>query len=340
MVNENQPYLGRKHSRSTLYVVLFLAFFSQSLWAQEPEFTLYEYSPLYLNPANTGNFDGNWRASIIYRNQWSAAVDGFISPGASFDARFRLLGQKLAAGLYFINDASGIGGLTYNKVYASIALEKKISENTFIVAAQGGYVSGKVNSWYGWNPATRDFDAPSGEDNLEKSAYPDLNLGITWKRKIGITRNQAGIAVNHLNTPNVSFFSGGTEKESIRIGFFGQSQVDINDKIFVKPGVVYVSKNASTFTLLGSDFGYKLQGRSRVKQVFGGVYLRNGLLESIDAVSIRGGVTAGQIDIAVNYDVTMSNIKQPGNMGAFEVAIIYRSFGLVLNSYSIPCERF
>jgi hypothetical protein len=28
------------------------------------------------------------------------------------------------------------------------------------------------------------------------------------------------------------------------------------------------------------------------------------------------------------------------NLGAFEVAIIYRIVGVVLNSYSIPCERY
>jgi hypothetical protein len=37
---------------------------------QDIHFSQYYASPLSLNPANTGNYDGDWRLMNSYRQQW------------------------------------------------------------------------------------------------------------------------------------------------------------------------------------------------------------------------------------------------------------------------------
>jgi len=52
-----------------LTLLLFPGIVSVSL-AQDPNFSQFFASPLTLNPALTGKFDGNFRLAGNYRNQW------------------------------------------------------------------------------------------------------------------------------------------------------------------------------------------------------------------------------------------------------------------------------
>jgi type IX secretion system PorP/SprF family membrane protein len=336
-----KPYRYLPLRRSIFIYILLTVIGFPELNAQETQYSLFEYSPLYLNPANTGNYKGNWRASLIYRNQWAAGANAFTTTTAGFDAKFRLFRQKLAAGLFVLNDESGIGGLNYNKIYGSIAIEKEFAKNIFSLALQAGFVSGKINSWMVWDPVTRDYTAPNGEANFGESvSYPDIVVGVLWKRQIGILEPEAGISLAHLNSPKNSFFGSGEEKESIRLNLNGRVKLKLSDELFLMPAILYSGKNSVSLTQAGTDIGFRFLGTSSVKQVFAGVYLRNGIIESMEALSLRAGTTVGRMDIAFNYDIAMSDLSKSGNMGAFEIAVVYRSTGLVLNSYSIPCERY
>jgi hypothetical protein len=103
-----------------------------------------------------------------------------------------------------------------------------------------------------------------------------------------------------------------------------------------------MNKDNSSLTILGANFGYNLLGSiSRVKQVFGGIYLRNGVFNDLDSYSAILGTTIGRLDIAFSYDVNVSTFgESAGKMGAYEISFIYRNFRTLLNTYSIPCERY
>src|SRR3954464_2337653 len=54
--------------------------------AQDPNFSQFFASPLTLNPALTGKFDGVYRVAGNYRNQWPTINNAFTTYTASFDA--------------------------------------------------------------------------------------------------------------------------------------------------------------------------------------------------------------------------------------------------------------
>ncbi len=54
--------------------------------AQDPNFSQFFASPLTLNPALTGKFDGVYRVAGNYRNQWPTIYNAFTTYTASFDA--------------------------------------------------------------------------------------------------------------------------------------------------------------------------------------------------------------------------------------------------------------
>src|SRR5688500_12258614 len=53
--------------------------------AQDPNFSQFFVSPLTLNPAMTGKFNGDFRLAGNYRDQWPAITKAFITSTASFD---------------------------------------------------------------------------------------------------------------------------------------------------------------------------------------------------------------------------------------------------------------
>jgi len=84
-----------------------------------------------------------------------------------------------------------------------------------------------------------------------------------------------------------------------------------------------------------------LRKKSSVKELMAGAYIRNGFLSNADAIAVLIGATIGRIDVALCYDITVSGLKTATNSnGAFEISVQYKSISTVLNSYSIPCERF
>ncbi len=184
---------------------------------------------------------------------------------------------------------------------------------------------------------------PSGEDNFsEKTSYFDFNFGLKWKRNIGIFEPNAGISFSHLNKPNTSFFEG-DEKESIQFVFHADVKTKLNDKLYLLPTVLLKGKSGPSQTILGTNIGYNLLGnKTSVKQVFGGIYIKNGIVNELDALSVVLGTTVRRLDIGISYDFNMSGLSKSSGkmMGAFEISFIYKSISTVLNSYSIPCERY
>ena len=94
-----------------LLLVCLLACTGATLTAQDFHFTLHDYAPLWLNPAQTGAFSGSIRASGNFRAQ----ADGFSlyrTPGGSIDApviKGFTAGDWIGAGAVVISDNAGFG---------------------------------------------------------------------------------------------------------------------------------------------------------------------------------------------------------------------------------------
>src|SRR3954462_7934254 len=84
--------------------------------AQDPHFSQFFASPLTLNPALTGKFDGSIRVAGNYRNQWPTINRAFTTSTVSVD--FPSLAKHIAP-----NDTWGVGVMGYSDQSASSALK-------------------------------------------------------------------------------------------------------------------------------------------------------------------------------------------------------------------------
>ena len=97
----------RKNTFTRAGLIVALALSTQTVQAQDVHFTQFDATPMIVNPAFTGAFNGSWRASGIYRNQWRSVTVPFVTYAASFDAPILqdlTVDDYLAAGVQLYND--------------------------------------------------------------------------------------------------------------------------------------------------------------------------------------------------------------------------------------------
>src|SRR5215210_5161480 len=102
---------------------------------QDPHFSQFFSSPLTLNPALTGKFDGNLRVAGNYRNQWPAINNVYTTSTLSVD--FAVMQKNLpendtwGVGILALTDKAGGGILTNNYVGISTAYHKALDEDGY-----------------------------------------------------------------------------------------------------------------------------------------------------------------------------------------------------------------
>src|SRR6476646_4275551 len=133
----------------TVSICLWLGFGAA---AQDPNFSQFFASPLTLNPALTGKFDGVYRVAGNYRNQWPTINNAFRTYTASFDVG--ILKNRIpeydqfGVGILGFSDQAGAGVLKTNSVALSVAYHKSIDENGYNqigAGFQGGLVSKRLD---------------------------------------------------------------------------------------------------------------------------------------------------------------------------------------------------
>lgn len=329
-------------------LLIILCFTTSIMQAQDIHFSQYFNSPLSLNPAETGRFDGDWRAYMNYRNQWSAIAYPFRTVSAGYDRNLFIGDQHFSLGAYVLNDQSGYVALKNSQVYLSTAYHRTISKNNFTGGVQFGFVMKSVRYDQilfanDWNESAKEWDPNFGSTDLDKDQlhYLDVNIGFGWSRKIRNMEIEAGAAVFHVNQPSESFDGNTTYKVPMRIAFQTSVRTNISPTTFIKPGVLYYTMMGSRNMMIGGQAGFATKtNRMNVSEIYGGLYLRNGIADPTDAMVAMVGAQIRKFTVNVSYDVNISSLsKYTNSRGAFEISLIYKSITTLVKTFTIPCER-
>jgi type IX secretion system PorP/SprF family membrane protein len=180
-----------------------------------------------------------------------------------------------------------------------------------------------------------------GSNPSEKSTYPDIAIGAIWHTGFKIFEPEVGISLAHINFPNESFFNA-KERLPVRYHLHGSTKIKFSERIYFLPAFIYMNRKSASEIVMGTNVGFRVfDKRSAVKELTAGIWFRDGFFKNPDALSVAGGVSIGRIDIALCYDYNISGLKvATGHKGGIELSFAYRSISTVLNSYSIPCDRF
>lgn len=332
--------------RTFIFIILLSS--RESLNAQDIHFSQYYFSPLSLNPANTGNFKGDWRFFGNYRSQWRDISKAYNTYSAGGDANFYPSNLNFSGGLIFISDRSG-GNLQVNKIFPSAAFHHKLADFNLSYGIQPGYVMKSIDFYahsfpnqLNWNTGKFDNTLNNYESNVvQRSNYFDLNAGVNISRRFGKFEPELGISGFHLTKPKESFL-GNNNRLEIRQAYNAAVNYMVNGTFNVKVYTLYGFTTKTSDWVSGLNVEYILsKGVFFTNSVFAGFMWRDGYKRNSDAGIATVGLNYSHYTIGFSYDITFSGLKTAVDYkGAFEIALIYKSRNTRLTKREIPCERY
>jgi type IX secretion system PorP/SprF family membrane protein len=295
--------------------------------AQDFQLSQYDAPPLFLNPAMTGMFDGQFRIHTHYRTQWSSvASKPFTTTGISFDMPVK----KFGIGAQILNYRAGAGRYNVTSALLSFAYDvvfDKENNHHLALGAQVGMLQKSINvssltfgnQYTGTNGGSFDAGLSSGETFSNTSfSVEDINAGFLYYYAKQSSRINPfiGYSAAHLTQPTESFF-GGNNKLPVRSYLHGGAKINVNERVQLLPKFLYMTQtNAQSFTATLLLHYYMKDADTYL--IFGPTYRSN------DAAIVEFGIKKSNYTARVSYDVNTSALKTvTGSRGAFEISLTY-----------------
>ena len=328
----------------SLTVCILLLTVCTKVKSQDLHFAQIQESPILINPANTGFFQGYFRAIAQYRNQWMSMGKPYQTMGLSVDAalfKSRRKAAYLGMGLTIFNDLAGAADLGSTQVNLNISGIVKLNKKSLLsVGVYGGSMSNngnynQLNYASQYNGTTIDPSLPTGEKVVFHTfTTSDIGAGIAYEftsTKVDNDRDdiisfKIGASAYHLNTPRQEFGTGLGYKLPAKYVFHANMRIDIPKRnVSILPSVVvFYQAGAAQYnfgTLIKYRFknGTKITGEKFERGLAAGAYYRVN-----DALIPQVLLDMGGYAIGLSYDANISAYQQVSNsVGGFEISLRY-----------------
>ena len=197
-----------------LHIIAFIAILTTgSAKAQDPAFSQFFSSPLNVNPALTGNINGDWRAIANLRDQWVGPASPYRTGTISFDTK--ILQKKIPE-----NSSIGIGGMmmldqamegaiksSYASLNTSYSIQLGADAGDHRLGMGIGLIYGnrrvdytKLNFEEQFTGYGFDTNLPTGEAALSQmKGYVSTSMGLLYSFTSSYSNFDAGVSAFHLN---------------------------------------------------------------------------------------------------------------------------------------------
>lgn len=309
------------------FVSVFVAF------AQDPHFSQFFASPLTLNPAFTGKFNGNYRFAANYRNQWPTINNAFITATGSLD--FRVAQDRLpkndafGVGVLFLTDASANGAVSFNYATLSTAYHKGLDEEGYhqiSVGVQATYASLMINTsklLFADQLTILGFTGVTSEifnNATLSSKYIDINAGFLYSGSTTDRNNfYFGVSLYHINRPKQTFTGAGyviNPRATIQAGTY----FPLGPASNLNLSALQTFQGGATETMLGGAFQFIANSNDEKPTSF----YAGGWMRFKDALIPYIGLEVGDWRLGATYDINTSSLQTASvRQGGFEISLIY-----------------
>ena len=307
-------------------MLMFLMGSATVTFAQDIHYTMFDMSPINLNPVYTGYYSGTFRIGGIYRSQWQGLglngtgldprFGGFKTPNAFADVALgvppksgREMKSWLGAGLNFYNDK--VGNLNTMRAELSLAYHLGLGQRgrtRLSFGLKGGIYQVSSKGDYLWGEELEgnvDQDDITYNSSSPTVSAPDFSAGLMLAhRGTGWGIEVAG-AANHFTRPKLTF---GTEYRlptniigSVKTNFSLGNKFSLRPMMFMQIMAKVFEMNAQAVAV------YHFSNTKDVNLLFGGGY-RIG-----DAAFGRVGFEFKGLSIGAAYDFNLSSLSLSGN---------------------------
>ncbi len=337
----------------SLFCALLLA--GNPLHAQDPQFSQFFASPLTLNPALTGKFNGVVRVAGNYRNQWPSINNAFITSTVSVDAP--ILKSRLpetdtwGVGLMAMTDKTASGILASNFLSLSTAYHKSLDEDGLHqigLGFQGTYANKRLDGTRLHFEDGLQLDGtwlPSSTEAINYQTvnvhYFDMNAGLLYNGSFNGSNNvYFGASVYHINRPKESFLGVDTVNVPTRLTLHAGGFIPVSNSqsSFYFSGLFSSQANAHDIVLGGAWAVNTNNDLDNATNFYAGAWVR--VNNVTDAVIPYIGLDYGSFNLGLTYDVNVSSLKSASqSRGGIELSLIYIKKAPD-GRKGIPCPRF
>lgn len=327
--------------KKSIFILLSLS--NVILFGQDIHFSQFDMTPVLINPAQAGMYEGNARLHLNNKNQWSSLGNPYQTIHASFDLpMFKKDYRKahLGLGLDFYSDKAG--DAQFGNTVGGLAVSGIVPINGFnrlgvgIFSSFGQYSANLSKLTWGsqFDGETFNEDYNSNEIlTFNSKMYFDLSTGIMYEYMNAnsqfltedIVRFRLGAAMYHINKPIQQFLANDNELPQ-KLVFHTSLHYDfIDSKVSLLPSAYYSIQLKYREMLVGFLFKYELKQGTKYTGLFNrsalylGAYYRNN-----DAIIPQLGFEFTNFMLALSYDYNISSLATNGTNGNGGIEISFR----------------
>lgn len=294
------------------------------LKAQDPQFTQFYASPMYLNPAFAG-VTYEHRLVLNYRNQWPGIRKTYQTYMASYDYNMSEVNSGL--GVTVMQDRAGTAGLTHTQFGVNYAYHFKVTKFAEI----------RMGANLNYNMKRLDFSKLKFNDQISSGSgtsieavnYEQLNfMDFAAGALLNSTEYWLGLSAKHLTQPNSSL-TGDKVPLPLSISLHGGYRFIMEQKTkelkrYVSPAFNY--RHEQKYDQL--DIGvYYYHLPLNVGLWYRGLPFKKyaATYSSREAIAVLIGfdLTEYNLRVGYSYDITVSKLGISNSMGAHELSLIY-----------------
>ena len=216
-------------------IIMILALCASRMFAQDPLFTQYYLVPETLNPGFTGYLD-TWHAGVLHRTQWP---DGNRRIDTEYAFVNAAVGERAGLGVTVLNHREKFTGYNYLQINAAYAYRVELNDEwNFRPGVEAGF--GQKSYGFG-NLILEDQINLNTETITDGSVDPGVlgyNNKLTFidvSAAFVIDKEDVwfGMALKHLNRPDISFTESGNVPLEMLLSVHGGYAINLDDTRFM-----------------------------------------------------------------------------------------------------------
>jgi type IX secretion system PorP/SprF family membrane protein len=235
-----------------------------SLSGQDLHYSQFYNSPLNINPALTGIFNGDLRFSGNFRDQWRSVPVPYTTYTGTFDMKLYPSNSEKGFwgfGVNFNYDESGFVKLNLVQIGLSLSYTAILNQNNFLTGglsigvAQRSLGERNITSPNQWTGLQFDPTLPIGEnfDNFN-FLYFDFSGGLNYRLQGNDTRSKLDLGAGyfHINRPNQTFLEGGARNGlPSRLSLHALGALKLTNSLDLLVNAMYQTQGPNSETLAG-----------------------------------------------------------------------------------------
>ena len=302
--------------------LLFLLVSAHTLTAQDIHLSHIHASPILLNPAMTGLFNGDLRLIANSRSQWQNVTQGYKTVVGSADGQLTSIGRNdiIGGGIQLYTDKAGDLDFTTRSVsvYGSILKSLDRQGTNFIsIGIQNSLYSQSVNFS---NISAFDDEPAILEGSPSQNSNWDVSAGIAWFYAIDKDNSfHMGGSIFHINQPESSFLVTEDNKDINKLYqkyvIHGGADLRLGKKTYLKPSFITSVQGPHSELTLGSFLKYKSfrsSPNSPGASIYFGTWVRWNLtnaFQSTDAIVTAVRMDLKETYITFSFDINVSTLS-------------------------------